>query len=407
MKLFKILSIILIIINFSHGNYKFVQLTDLHADFFYKAGADLLFGCQAGQGKCGKFGTRGFDCDSPIRNAYDTIKFLSEIVKGASCVFQTGDIIRHDSDTAPVKTVQSVHNETKLISKAIKEAIGNIPLIPNIGNNDISPHNALAAGPNEMLDALADSFSPFLSKEEIELFKMNGAISRKFGKKFRILSINSIYFYKNPYVRDCHHSGASRDHMEWLESELANAKLSNERVIILGHVPPNNFRDNCYDMHNQLIKKYSKIIAANIYGHTHNDMFLMFMDKDIPYQYALVGPSGVSSYNSAVRVYEFDEDNLIDFTTYYYSLEKAHKDDQIKYIKEYSAKEAYNMSSMSVESFYSLYKEITDKPESSRAKLYEKYNKVSSESKLISPEQERSRRTNSNLQMFTAIEPAE
>lgn len=70
--------------------------------------------------------------------------------------------------------------------------------------------------------------------------------------------------------------------LEWLIRELQKAELADEKVHIIGHMPPGSpdcvkiWSSNYYD----IIGRYENTIAAQFFGHEHFDGFEVFYDPN-------------------------------------------------------------------------------------------------------------------------------
>jgi len=122
---------------------------------------------------------------------------------------------------------------------------------------------------------------------------------------------------------------------------------------IIGHIPPCSVVWNDEEQWNaeyiktyaNLTKKYSSIIAGQLFGHTHRDDFKMFFSDNNPYGALLLSTSisPNSDSNPSYRVFTYDPYDyykIKDYTHYYTDLFVA-KEDTIDWYKEYTFTEAY------------------------------------------------------------------
>jgi endopolyphosphatase len=135
-------------------------MSDLFLDFFhrlYEPQTALDLDCRHLWGDAGKWGTRLY-CDAPTRLIDYSFEFLRQLVQAnpPDFVIWTGDNARHDSDPLIKRTKEEVLGLNWRVAQYVSDVFGpspsasaNIPVIPSIGNNDVSPHNFLAAGPND------------------------------------------------------------------------------------------------------------------------------------------------------------------------------------------------------------------------------------------------------------------
>lgn len=60
---------------------------------------------------------------------------------------------RHDIDRKLPRTPQEIFDlNTMMVDKMLNVIPKDVPIVPSLGNNDIYPHNVLAAGPNRITE---------------------------------------------------------------------------------------------------------------------------------------------------------------------------------------------------------------------------------------------------------------
>lgn len=78
--------------------------------------------------------------------------------------------------------------------------------------------------------------------------------------------------------------------LQWLINELQMAEAANEKVHIIGHIPPGS--EDCLKTwsHNyyEIVARYENTIAAQFFGHTHHDEIEVFYDPNDLSKYRLV-----------------------------------------------------------------------------------------------------------------------
>lgn len=72
-------------------------------------------------------------------------------------------------------------------------------------------------------------------------------------------------------------------HLQWLIYELQAAESSNEKVHIIGHIPPGH--GDCMRIwsrnYHKIIKRYESTITGQFFGHTHgNEIQISYDDND-------------------------------------------------------------------------------------------------------------------------------
>ena len=74
------------------------------------------------------------------------------------------------------------------------------------------------------------------------------------------------------------------DELTWLINELQSSELIGERVLIIGHIPPGS--NDCLQVwssnYYRIVNRYESTIAAQFFGHTHQDEFQLFYEEEEP-----------------------------------------------------------------------------------------------------------------------------
>ena len=159
-----------------------------------------------------------------------------------------------------------------------------VPIVPVIGNNDISPHNSLAYTDligNPILDFYAEIWAPFIPADQIDLFRKGGFfVARDIVPGLDVVALNTIYLFKMNKatgIGECSDpSTGGALQMRWLETVLEAAQQRGSRVIVSGHVPPfsSYYLKSCLVEFTRLLESYRTWVDVGIFGHTHADSFL-------------------------------------------------------------------------------------------------------------------------------------
>ena len=68
--------------------------------------------------------------------------------------------------------------------------------------------------------------------------------------------------------------------LQWLINELQAAEFNEEKVHIIGHIPPGH--SDCLKVWSRnyylIINRYESTVTAQFFGHTHYDEFELFYD---------------------------------------------------------------------------------------------------------------------------------
>ena len=288
-------------------NGKFLHITDLHPDPFYKLGTDP-FGehpCHRGKGSAGFYGAEKTECDSPFSLINATFDWIRANVKEEiDFVVWTGDSARHDNDDKIPRTPQGVEDLNRYVVSKFAEVFGlrkggfEIPIIPTYGNNDILPHNIFQPGPNRWTKKYLDIWEDFIPQEQRHSFARGGYFyTEVIPNKLAVFSLNTLYFFdSNAAVDGCDNpSEPGYEHFEWLRVQLEFLRQRGMKAIVTGHVPParteskQNWDESCYQKYTLWLRQYRDVIVGNLYGHMNIDHF-MFQDmRELKYRFRIDG----------------------------------------------------------------------------------------------------------------------
>lgn len=154
-----------------------------------------------------------------------------------------------------------------------------------------------------------------------------------------------------------------REQLQWFQETMLNAEKFNEKVHILAHVPPNTA--SCIRAWNReferIIERFSHIISGHFNGHTHADEFVLHYKNstDLAIGVAWNGGSGTSfiGLNPNYRLYTIERKTfeVIDHQTWIFNLTEANLSEmKPRWFKEYSFREAYNLSDVSPATLHSM-----------------------------------------------------
>ncbi|KAJ1943718.1 Endopolyphosphatase, partial [Linderina pennispora] len=235
-------------------------------------------------------------------------------------VIWTGDSGRHDSDAEIPRTFEEIVEQNYITADAMRYAFPAIPVVPNIGNNDISPHNELPSPGHKRARLtyrqLSKAWHGFIPDDQMRTFRYGGYFARdvvdygdsvpddqagenppaaetsaaagiagmkkpkKAPKKQKpvrkprgitVLSLNTIYWYRaNAKVGGC----AADDspglaQLAWIRYQLRRARQRNRDLILMGHVIPNrdNYRPTCYHGYARTV---TQVVPPPALGATNN-----------------------------------------------------------------------------------------------------------------------------------------
>ncbi|KKA30197.1 hypothetical protein TD95_001920 [Thielaviopsis punctulata] len=280
-----------------HG--RFLHITDMHPDLFYKAHTSTSEGiaCHRSSGPAGYYGAETSDCDSPVRLVDSVFAWIKENVKDSiDFVIWTGDSARHDSDETIPRNASQVLGSNKLMVKKMIKLFSDdngkltVPIIPSLGNNDILPHNILMPAPNKWLRTYTNVWKSFIPESQLHSFEFGGWFYVEvIPNKLAVFSVNTLYFFdRNAGVDDCERpSEPGFMQMEWLRIQLTQMRARGVKAILTGHVPPartdskRNWDETCWQKYNLWMVQFRDVVVGSIYGHMNIDHFLLHDSNDI------------------------------------------------------------------------------------------------------------------------------
>ncbi|GFR04518.1 acid sphingomyelinase-like phosphodiesterase 3a, partial [Trichonephila clavata] len=206
-------------------------------------------------------------------------------------ILWTGDNLPHTKNPAKWDLIYS---EIKNITVQLKNAFPETQIIPCIGNHDLYPPDVIdprkssrsiyegfldKAGWNELLNK-SDGFTA-------ESFTRGGYYSVSISSRLRVIALNTVLWYSKNNLTARQRDPAGQ--FEWLEKVLNDSYTNNQQVYITGHVPPGfysralpkkkgarMYQKQFMEPLLSILRRYSKIIKGQFYGHFHLDTFQIF-----------------------------------------------------------------------------------------------------------------------------------
>lgn len=279
---------------------RFLHITDMHPDPFYKEGTSLKRACHNGEpgghnDKAPKFGKPMGECDSPMILMELTLDWITKNLRDKiDFVIWTGDNIRHDNDRKIPRTEVQIFGMNELIAGKMRSMFASpdnenprdfdVEVIPSIGNNDVFPHNLFSLGPTLQTREFYKIWHPFVPEEQQRMFdKAASFFTEIIPGKLAVLSINTLYLYKaNPLVDNCNSSKEpGYQLLLWLGYVLEELRNRGMKVWLSGHVPPipKNYDISCFHKFNLWTHEYRDIIVGGVYGHMNMDHFIPLNGK--------------------------------------------------------------------------------------------------------------------------------
>ena len=269
---------------------RFLHISDIHPDPYYKAGSSIDKMCHKGTGKASKYGDAILGCDSPMELMYDTLDWIKHNLKDKiDFVVWTGDNVRHDNDRNYPRSEMHIFDMNEKVSDTLYDIFRNndssdprlmdVDLVPSLGNNDVYPHNLYAPGPTLQTREMYRIWKNFIPESQLHLFNRGAYYFQEvIPNQLAVLSINTLYlFQSNPLVDNCDSRKQSGYKLfEWLGYVLKEMRARNMKVWLSGHVPPNekNYDISCLRKYILWSHEYRDVIIGGLFGHMNIDHFI-------------------------------------------------------------------------------------------------------------------------------------
>ncbi|GIY49238.1 sphingomyelin phosphodiesterase [Caerostris darwini] len=348
-----------------------LHISDVHIDPYYKENTSAVCGeplcCRATSGQpdtreeaSGYWGDYR-NCDIPLRTLDNMLAHINKTHK-IDYVIWTGDIPPHDIwNYTRNEVINLLHTASKLVYKYL----GHVPIFPALGNHESAPVNSFPIPEitgNDSISWLYDevekAWSNWLPGTSHTL-KLGAFYTAEVYPGLRIISLNMNYCNSLNWwllVNSTDPTGQ----LAWLVAQLQMAEDKGEKVHIIGHIPPGE--PDCLGMwssnYYKIINRYESTVTAQFFGHTHSDEYEIFYDKSgpkpRPTNIVYIGPSVTTydNFNPGYRIYTVDANYpqasrvVIDHETYFANLTEANLKMELNWQFEYSAKKAFNMTSL-------------------------------------------------------------
>ncbi|ODM96222.1 Sphingomyelin phosphodiesterase [Orchesella cincta] len=357
---------------------KVLHLTDIHVDMDYHFGAmtdcenEMCCHVENGKGPPGKragyFGDYN-KCDLPFHSYMDALQHISSTHPDIDVIYLTGDFVPHNIwSTSIAGNVETLVNASQYINDFFPRA----KVIPVIGNHETHPVNMFSPfgvpsnySTDWLYSAAARAWSHWIPKESIHNFLHAGFYDVEVDHYFRVIVLNTNLCYGYNFWQSFEPRDPSGQ-LRWLARELQRSEDIGQFVHILGHVAPSEadcftvWSQNFYD----IINRYSSIVKAQFYGHTHFDEFRLYYhnyNRSQAISPVWIGASltPYTNLNPGYKIFTIDGArgaestwNIIDHETWIYNLTDANLNPHLppRWYKLYQATEAFEIPDMSPES---------------------------------------------------------
>ncbi|KAI6003997.1 hypothetical protein EDD15DRAFT_2385097 [Pisolithus albus] len=317
-----------------HG--RFLHITDVHPDPFYKHGAHPSTACHRKKPKkkrrAGYYGTAYKECDSPLALTNFTLDYLEERWSDEiDFVIWTGDSARHDNDDKIPRPLSEVYELNEAVAEKMKQVFSSkgIPVVPTIGKASFAlvasvavtvlPQETTTSGvrPNDITRTYSSyvvqhvekrvlrfcrMWSDFIPPESRASFLQGGYFSVEVVPgALAVVSLNTMYFYSSnegmciavltwsiaifdavPTDDD----DPGNQQFTWFEDQLKvfrSRQLQNLGLRCPGHVPPTDghYYSRCYGRYVELSLRFQDTILGHLFGHLNTDHFYFMKADDV------------------------------------------------------------------------------------------------------------------------------
>ncbi|KAM8846628.1 acid sphingomyelinase-like phosphodiesterase 3b [Synchiropus picturatus] len=358
----------------------FWHITDLHWDPTYRLTDDPQLVCaSSGNRPAATAGNYGdYVCDSPWHLISSSLYAMKDILPDPDFIVWTGDDTPHvpDEDLGEEAVLNIMRNLTHLITTVFPKT----KVYSALGNHDYHPKNQLPSTGSRLYYQMVEMWKHWLEPESVETFKKGGFYSENLLNQtgVRMLVLNTNLYYDQNKLTTSSIDPALQ--FKWADQILTEAARNNEKVYIIGHVPPGFFekkRSKAWftlqfnKRYIQLIQKHHAVILGQFFGHHHTDSFRMFYDSNgTPISTMFLSP-GVTPWkttlpgvvdganNPGIRVFEYYPKTLLvkDVVTYYLNLTHANAAEE-RWEKEYRLTESFRVPDASPSSMHKVLERI-------------------------------------------------
>uniref|UniRef100_A0AAY4EQP9 Acid sphingomyelinase-like phosphodiesterase n=1 Tax=Denticeps clupeoides TaxID=299321 RepID=A0AAY4EQP9_9TELE len=351
---------------------KFWHISDLHLDPTYHVTEDRTKVCFSSKGfpasDPGLYGD--FMCDSPYRLILSAFGYMKQAEPQPDFMIWTGDSPPHvPPEELSTETVIGV---IRNMTHTIKEFFPALPVYPALGNHDYWPQDQLMTTTNEIYQAVAKLWMPWLKPEALATLRQGGFYSQLVRPQLRLVSLNTNLYYSPNKVTVNMSDPAGQ--LQWLQNTLESSRKGLEKVYVIAHVPigylpyakdTTAIREVYNERLVDIFRNYSDIISGQFYGHTHRDSIMVLLDhQGEPVNSLFVTPALTPikdadepySNNPGVRMYQYSPEDyrLLDIWQYYLNLTEANQEESPDWKLEYIMTKAFEITDIEPRSLHEL-----------------------------------------------------
>ncbi|CAF0958145.1 unnamed protein product [Brachionus calyciflorus] len=330
---------------------KILQLTDIHIDFEYQPGAlaecDQPLCCRnsstsnltlKSESRFAGYWGDYRNCDVPVWTVENMFEHLSKNEQ-FDIIYWTGDLPSHNVwNQSKTDQLTALDKLTTLFRKYFPDTI----IYPALGNHEATPCNLFPTESTKednitwLYSRLSDDWIKTGLPQNLRENITRGAFyTLVISPGLRLISLNMIFCYPLNFWLYIN-STDPYDQLKWLSNILQESENIEEKVHIIGHVNPSTYLKSFSENYYRIVNRYEPTITGQFFGHVHNDLLEIFYDlenitRPVSVAYLAGSLTTYSFLNPSYRVYTVDDSNL---------------NNNPKWIREYSAKDAYDMTSL-------------------------------------------------------------
>lgn len=160
---------------------------------------------------------------------------------------------------------------------------------------------------------IAGAWKDTITDKDMKQFKLHGYVAYPVDKRLVVITLNTAVYsiYHEPQSLNL---DDPLGQFKWLKDELKEMKRSNRVAFLCGHIPPsldshveeNQWKVEYIEMYKEIIKDYSDIIRAQLFGHLHRNEVRFSPDGNLPPLFITTALSPRYNNNPAFIVWEYD-----------------------------------------------------------------------------------------------------